>query len=78
MALGDESHNPFGDTDASWAERVQEVARAESKNNKRMNARAMQRQRDTDAWEANRMLQSGGMYSSTRQEMRTYVYSLCR
>ena len=56
-ALGDDFHNPFGES--SWAEREQEVALAEKKNNRRMNPRAMQRQRDNDAWETNRMLQSG-------------------
>ena len=60
VALGDEFHNPFGDVDTTWADRQREVAMAEKKNNRRMNARAMQKQRDTDAWEANRMLQSGG------------------
>lgn len=59
VALGDEFHNPFGG-ESEWAERQYEAARVEKKNNRRMNAKAMQRQRDTDAWEANRMLQSGG------------------
>ena len=58
-AFGDETHNPFGPSDTSWADKQRELAMSEKKNNKRMNARAMQRQRDTDAWEANQMLTSG-------------------
>ncbi|KAL9060188.1 MAG: hypothetical protein Q9162_000802 [Coniocarpon cinnabarinum] len=58
-ALGDDFHNPFGGNDASWLQQEQEVALAEKRNNRRMNPRAMQRQRDNDAWETNRMLQSG-------------------
>lgn len=57
--FGDESHNPFGGADTSWAIRQQEAAMSEKKNNKRMSARAMQKQKDVDAWETNRMLTSG-------------------
>ncbi|KAI9668821.1 MAG: DEAH-box RNA helicase prp16 [Alyxoria varia] len=58
-ALGDETHNPFGGAETSWADRQREVAMSEKKNNMRMNAKAMQKQRDVDAWETNRMLTSG-------------------
>lgn len=57
--FGDESHNPFGGADTTWADRQQEAAMADKKLNRRQNARAIQRQKDTDAWEANRMLTSG-------------------
>ncbi|KAI9806892.1 MAG: DEAH-box RNA helicase prp16 [Piccolia ochrophora] len=57
--FGDETHNPFGSVDTSWADQQREVALADKKNNKRVNARTMQRQRDNDAWETNRMLTSG-------------------
>ena len=57
--LGDESHNPFGSADATWADQQKEAALAEKKLGKRVNARAVQKQRDLDAWEANRMLTSG-------------------
>lgn len=57
--LGDEAHNPFGDADASWADKQREVVMSEKKNNRHMNAKSMQRQRDNDAWETNRMLTSG-------------------
>lgn len=57
--LGDESHNPFGSADATWADQQKESAFAERKLGKRVNARAVQKQRDVDAWEANRMLTSG-------------------
>ena len=60
IALGDDFHNPFGGSGASWAEQEEEVALAERKNNRRMNPHAIQRQRDSDTWETNRMLQSGG------------------
>lgn len=56
--LGDDSHNPFG-TDSSWRDQQREAALAEKKNGKRVSARAVQRQRDVDAWEVNRMLTSG-------------------
>ncbi|MCJ1382823.1 DEAH-box RNA helicase prp16 [Xylographa soralifera] len=57
--FGDESHNPFGAADSSWADQQREVALAEKKNGKRVSARAVQKQRDADAWETNRMLTSG-------------------
>ena len=56
--FGDESHNPFGSLDSTWADQQKEAALAEKKNNKRVNARAVQRQKDNDAWETNRMLAS--------------------
>ena len=56
--LGDESHNPFG-SDASWADRQREAALEERKLGKRVSAKAVQKQRDVDAWEVNRMLTSG-------------------
>ena len=58
-SLGDESHNPFGSVDTSWADQQREAALAEKKNSKRISARAAQKQRDVDAWEENRMLTSG-------------------
>ena len=57
--LGDESHNPFGGADASWADQQRELALVEKKTVKRASARAVQRQKDVDAWEVNRMLTSG-------------------
>lgn len=57
--FGDETHNPFGGADATWADRLHEVALADKKLGKRMTARAAQKQKDVDAWEANRMLTSG-------------------
>ena len=57
--FGDESHNPFGPGETSWADRKREAALAEKKVNKRASARAVQKQRDADAWETNRMLTSG-------------------
>lgn len=57
--FGDETHNPFGGTDSSWADQQREAALADKKNSTRMNARAVQKQKDVDAWEANRMLTSG-------------------
>lgn len=57
--FGDETHNPFGGADASWADRQRELAVAEKKLGKRMTARAAQKQKDVDAWETNRMLTSG-------------------
>ncbi|KAI9887059.1 MAG: DEAH-box RNA helicase prp16 [Watsoniomyces obsoletus] len=58
-ALGDETHNPFGNADTTWADQQREAALSERKNNKRQSARAAQKQRDVDAWETNRMLTSG-------------------
>ncbi|RYO87262.1 hypothetical protein DL766_010317 [Monosporascus sp. MC13-8B] len=59
-AFGDESHNPFGSYDTSWVEQQQrEVELVERKAGRHMNARQLQRQKDVDAWETNRMLTSG-------------------
>ncbi|RFU36158.1 hypothetical protein B7463_g226, partial [Scytalidium lignicola] len=57
--FGDESHNPFGSYDSSWAEQQREAALTEKKIGKRITARAAQKQKDVDAWETNRMLTSG-------------------
>jgi pre-mRNA-splicing factor ATP-dependent RNA helicase DHX38/PRP16 len=57
--FGDDSHNPFGSYDNSWADQQREAALVEKKTGKRMSARATQKQRDVDAWETNRMLTSG-------------------
>lgn len=57
--FGDETHNPFGGADNSWADQQREAALTEKKNNTRMSARAVQKQKDVDAWETNRMLTSG-------------------
>lgn len=59
-SFGDESHNPFGSYDTSWVEqRQREEAMIEKKSGRHMNARQLQRQKDNDAWETNRMLTSG-------------------
>ena len=59
--FGDESHNPFGGADSSWADQQREAALAEKKKGtrERISVRAVQKQRDADAWETNRMLTSG-------------------
>lgn len=57
--FGDESHNPFGGADVSWADRLREQDLANKKIGKRMTAKAAQKQREVDAWETNRMLTSG-------------------
>ncbi|QSZ29133.1 hypothetical protein DSL72_003644 [Monilinia vaccinii-corymbosi] len=57
--FGDDSHNPFGSYDNSWAEQQREAALIEKKTGKRQSARAAQKQKDVDAWETNRMLTSG-------------------
>src|SRR5271156_2447196 len=57
--FGDEAHNPFGGADVTWADQQREATLADVKNGKRMTARAAQKQKDVDAWEANRMLTSG-------------------
>lgn len=58
--FGDESHNPFGSYDTSWVEQQQrEVEMVEKKAGRHMNARQLQKQKDVDAWETNRMLTSG-------------------
>lgn len=59
--LGDEMHNPFGGTeDVSWADAEREKQLLEKKMavRSRVNPKHLQRQRDNDAWEANRMLAS--------------------
>lgn len=58
--FGDESHNPFaGGYDATYEQKQQEKALASKKLGQRMTARAVQKQREVDAWETNRMLGSG-------------------
>jgi pre-mRNA-splicing factor ATP-dependent RNA helicase DHX38/PRP16 len=57
--FGDDSHNPFGSYDNSWADQQREAALTEKKTGKRISARATQKQKDVDAWETNRMLTSG-------------------
>lgn len=57
--FGDESHNPFGGADNTWADRQREATLADKKINKRVTAKAAQKQKDVDAWETNRMLTSG-------------------
>ncbi|KAI2640658.1 P-loop containing nucleoside triphosphate hydrolase protein [Hypomontagnella submonticulosa] len=58
--FGDDSHNPFGSYDTSWVEQQQrEADMIEKKAGRHMNARQLQRQKDNDAWETNRMLTSG-------------------
>lgn len=59
--LGDETHNPFGGTeDISWADQARERELLEKKMavRSRVNPKHLQRQKDNDAWEANRMLAS--------------------
>ena len=59
--LGDETHNPFGGTeDVSWADQERERALLEKKMavRSRVNPKHLQRQKDSDAWETNRMLAS--------------------
>lgn len=59
--LGDESHNPFGGTeDISWAdqERERELLEKKMAVRSRVNPKHLQRQKDNDAWETNRMLAS--------------------
>ncbi|KAJ4295738.1 hypothetical protein N0V88_004440 [Collariella sp. IMI 366227] len=63
--FGDETHNPFGD-ESGWAAQEREAALVEKKvgqfataSRTGMSARQMQKQRDVDAWETNRMLTSG-------------------
>lgn len=57
--FGDESHNPFGGVDVSWADKSREQDLADKKLGKRITARAAQKQKEVDAWETNRMLTSG-------------------
>ncbi len=61
--FGDEDHNPFGSyVETSWADlEHQEQAMLERKTARfdRVNPRTVQKQKDVDAWETNRMLTSG-------------------
>ena len=57
--FGDDSHNPFGGAESSWLDAQREIALTEKKLNNRASMRAQQKQKDVDAWETNRMLQSG-------------------
>lgn len=57
--FGDESHNPFGGADVTWADKQREQEFADKKLGKRMTAKAAQKQKEVDAWETNRMLTSG-------------------
>jgi pre-mRNA-splicing factor ATP-dependent RNA helicase DHX38/PRP16 len=57
--FGDDSHNPFGGAESTWLDAQREVALTEKKQNNRASMRAQQKQKDVDAWETNRMLQSG-------------------
>lgn len=57
--FGDDSHNPFGGAESSWQDAQREAALTEKKLNNRASMRAQQKQKDVDAWETNRMLQSG-------------------
>lgn len=57
--FGDETHNPFGGADNTWADQQREAVLADKKLNKRVTAKAAQKQKDVDAWETNRMLTSG-------------------
>jgi len=56
---GDDSHNPFGGAESMWIDAQREAALTEKKQNNRASMRAQQKQKDVDAWETNRMLQSG-------------------
>lgn len=57
--FGDDTHNPFGGAESTWLDAQREAALTERKQNSRASARAIQKQKDVDAWETNRMLQSG-------------------
>ncbi|KAL5121295.1 DEAH-box RNA helicase prp16 [Pleosporales sp. CAS-2024a] len=57
--FGDDSHNPFGGAESSWLDAQREAALTEKKQNNRASMRAQQKKKDVDAWETNRMLQSG-------------------
>jgi len=57
--FGDDSHNPFGAAESTWMDAQRDAALTEKKQNNRASARAVQKQKDVDAWETNRMLQSG-------------------
>ncbi|KAJ3470655.1 hypothetical protein MRS44_000754 [Fusarium solani] len=56
--FGDDTHNPFGSYESTWETQRQESVQHE-KMSSRFDARREQRQRENDAWETNRMLQSG-------------------
>ncbi|CAG5173522.1 uncharacterized protein ALTATR162_LOCUS7642 [Alternaria atra] len=57
--FGDDTHNPFGGAESTWLDAQREAALTEKKQNNRASMRAQQKQKDVDAWETNRMLQSG-------------------
>jgi pre-mRNA-splicing factor ATP-dependent RNA helicase DHX38/PRP16 len=57
--FGDDTHNPFGAAESTWMDAQRDAALTEKKQNSRASARAVQKQKDVDAWETNRMLQSG-------------------
>ncbi|CAK7271867.1 hypothetical protein SEPCBS57363_004841 [Sporothrix epigloea] len=61
--FGDEDHNPFGAfEDASWEDKERQEQQMLAKKTgrfDRVNPRTLQRQKDNDAWETNRMLTSG-------------------
>jgi pre-mRNA-splicing factor ATP-dependent RNA helicase DHX38/PRP16 len=57
--FGDDTHNPFGGAESSWMDAQRDAALTEKKQNNRASMRAQQKQKDVDAWETNRMLQSG-------------------
>jgi pre-mRNA-splicing factor ATP-dependent RNA helicase DHX38/PRP16 len=57
--FGDDTHNPFGAAESTWMDAQRDAALTEKKQNNRASARAVQKQKDVDAWETNRMLQSG-------------------
>ncbi|KAH9879053.1 DEAH-box RNA helicase prp16 [Plenodomus biglobosus] len=57
--FGDDTHNPFGGAESTWQDAQREAALTEKKLNNRASMRAQQKQKDVDAWETNRMLQSG-------------------
>ncbi|KAI4920458.1 DEAH-box RNA helicase prp16 [Alternaria conjuncta] len=57
--FGDDTHNPFGGAESTWLDAQREAAMTEKKQNNRASMRAQQKQKDVDAWETNRMLQSG-------------------
>lgn len=56
--FGDETHNPFGGSDSTYLDQQREAALAEKKKAGRTTARSVQKQKDVDAWETNRMLAS--------------------
>jgi pre-mRNA-splicing factor ATP-dependent RNA helicase DHX38/PRP16 len=57
--FGDDTHNPFGGAESTWQDAQREAALTDKKQNNRASMRAQQKQKDVDAWETNRMLQSG-------------------